>query len=257
MQVLIRIQTESSESSSESEIEAASLSFGELARAQASLQNEQSSRPSDDSRAAAGTKRKASDALEQSSKKSRPSELHRPSKHAPQTLSSKYPVSRARTILSTNKSAARDPRFDPLTGILDATKHKQNYSFLNDYRANEISSLKATLKALDRRKGLSASEREAEREDLKRAIQRLTSKAKAEQIKEKEREVISHHRKEERDKVKEGKQPFFLKNSELKKRVEEKRFEGVGEKRKERIVQKRKKKKEAKEKRLLPKRRIE
>ena len=139
---------------------------------------------------------------------------------------------------------------------MNATQHNQNYSFLHDYRGNEIATLKTTLKALDRRKGLSAAEREAEREDLKLAIQRLTSKAKAELMKEREREVVRQHRKEEREKVKAGKQPFFLKKAELKKRVEEKRFEGTGEKRKERILERRRKKKAGKEKRLLPDRRI-
>ena len=234
------------------------MSFGDLARAQASLQTEQSLRPNyNDALATKGAKRKASDNLEQPSTKRRSSDPIRTSKHAPQAMSSKHPVPRARTIVPTNKPAARDPRFDSLTGTLDTTKHDKNYSFLNDYRANEISSLKATLKALDCRKGLSVNDREAEREDLKLAIQRLTSKAKAEQIKEKEREVVRQHRSEERDKVKAGKQPFFLKKSELKKRIEDKRFEGVGEKRKERALEKRKKKKEAKEKKLLPKRRIE
>ena len=68
--------------------------------------------------------------------------------------------------------------------------------------------------------------------------------------------MIRQHRKEERDKVRGGKQPYFLKRGELKKRVEDKRFEGVGEKKKERIMEKRRKKQAGKEKKLLPERRV-
>lgn len=246
------------ESLSEPEIEAASLSFGDLARAQASLHDEQSPHSLDEpGLTVAGIKRKASDVIERLSSKRKSSQSDRTSKHAPQTLSSKYPVSRSRTILTSDKPAARDPRFDPLTGTLDATKHTRNYSFLKEYRADEIASLKSAVKALDSRKGLSITDRQAEKEDLKLTIQRLSSKAKAEQIKEKERDVVNQHRREERDKVRAGKQPYFLKKNELRKRVEEKRFEGIGEKRKEKILEKRKRKKEGKVKRLLPTRRVE
>ncbi|KAL8824026.1 MAG: hypothetical protein Q9191_005358, partial [Dirinaria sp. TL-2023a] len=177
-----------------------------------------------------------------------PSKPSRPSKHAPQALSSKHAVGRHRSVISTPTTIpARDPRFDPLTGPLDPNRVKQTYSFLKSYNASEIAQLKTALRA--------PKLPPEEKEKLQTALKRMESRKQADERKEAQQKVVREHRKEERQKVKEGKRPFFLKKGELKKKMLEEKWEGMGEKSRERAMAKRTKRKAQKEKRDMPERR--
>ncbi len=171
----------------------------------------------------------------------------RPSKHAPQALSSKHAVSRHRTVIDTPTLTPRDPRFDPVTGPLDSNRFTQNYSFLSSYRASEISALKSAIRA--------PKTSAEEKEKLQTALKRMESRRQAEEAREREREVVREHRKGERERVKEGKKPFYLKEGEVRKRVLVRRFEGMGERRRERVVERRRKKMAGREKKMMPRRR--
>ena len=144
------------------------------------------------------------------------------------------------------KVVARDPRFDPLTGPLDGNRVAQTYSFLSDYRSSEIAQLKSAIRST---KDVSA------REKLQKALKRMESRRKAEELKEERQKVVREHRKEEKERVKEGKRPFYLKKAEQKTRVLEKRFEGMGPKKVDKVIAKRRKKQAGKEKKMLPQRR--
>ena len=218
--------------------EPSTLSFGALARAQESLGKRK--RPSTEGNAS--TNKRLRDT--QSTQTPRPS---RPSKHAPQALSSKHAVTRHRSVISTPKIQARDPRFDPLTGPLDPNRIKQTYSFLKSYHEAEIAQLKSALRAPK----LPA----AEKEQLQSALKRMESRKQAEERKEAQQKVVREHRKAEKEKVKEGKKPFFLKKGELKKRMLEEKLDGLGERKRERVLEKRTKRKAQKEKRAMPERR--
>ena len=150
-------------------------------------------------------------------------------------------------MVAVPKVVPRDPRFDPLTGPLDGNRVAQTYSFLSNYQASEITDLKS---AIRKEKDPPA------REKLQRALRRMESRRKAEVLKEEEQKVVREHRKEEKERVKEGKQPFYLKKGDLKTRVLEKRFEGMGEKKVNKVIERRRKKQAGKEKKMLPHRRF-
>lgn len=169
---------------------------------------------------------------------------HRSSKHAPTELSSKKAVSRKRSVVPVPSVSARDPRFSAISGPnVDTDKLQRNYSFLNDYRESEIAGLKTQLR--DTRDP-------AAKEALKRQIRPMEDRERARKRAEEEKEVVQEHKRNERDAVKEGKTPYFLKKGEIKKQVLVKRFEGMGEKKVEKVMERRRKKKAGMAKRALP-----
>ena len=232
-----------SQSSSPPADDPSTLSFGALARAQEALGKRK--RPTD-SQPLTHPNNRTHDA-ERKSHPRTSSHPPRPSKHAPQALSSKHAVSRHRTVIDTPTLTPRDPRFDPVTGPLDSNRFTQNYSFLSTYRASEISALKTAIRA--------PKTSAQEKEKLQTALKRMESRRQAEEAREREREVVREHRKGERERVKEGKKPFYLKEGEVRKRVLVRRFEGMGERRRERVVERRRKKMAGREKKMMPRRR--
>jgi len=169
----------------------------------------------------------------------------RSSKHAPAEQSSKRPVTRKRTVVELPKSTARDPRFDPLAGRLNEDGIKKKYAFLAEYQKSELAELKAALKAKNK---LS----DAERDGLKRKILSIESRQKAANAKEAEKEVQRQHRKKEQELVKQGKKPFFLKKSEVKKQALVKKFESMKGKERDRAIERRRRKLAARERRHMP-----
>ena len=120
---------------------------------------------------------------------------------------------------------------------------EKNYAFLNDYRSSEIAALKASIRSA---KDL------AMKEGLKRDLLSMESREKARKAKELAQDVLREHRKREKEAVRKGKKPFFLKKGERKKLALIKRFKGMGEKKVERVIERRRKKKAAKERRGMP-----
>lgn len=156
-----------------------SISFGALARAQASLQGTDSrkrkrdahpppfsssstiqstrhtgtissSDPNDHTAEAlerkAGQKKHKDNLL----LKKQPSHTRtRLSKHAPTELTSKRAVSRKRSVVGNiPKREARDPRFESALGPLNEQKVKSNYAFLTGYEDDELRALKLQIKRI-------------------------------------------------------------------------------------------------------------
>jgi ribosomal RNA-processing protein 36 len=169
--------------------------------------------------------------------------LGRSSKHAPSEVSSKKAVSRKREVIPVIKREPRDPRFEPLSGTLNESKVQKVYSFLNDYREDEIKELRSTIKR---------AKDESEKEKLKRALLSLESKKKAKEKKRKEQEILDEHRKQEKELVKRGKKPFYLKKSEQRKRLLLDRYSGLKGKQLDRAIERRRKKNAAREKKKIP-----
>ena len=127
----------------------AQISFGTLAKAQKSLLKDRQ-KPNSiprETRIAAAKAQLAAVAPSKAEKPRKPQDdLRRSSKHAPQELSSKRAVTRRREVIAPiipPSQAARDPRFDDaVKGIFDERAFKNNYSFLNEYREQEIKTLK-------------------------------------------------------------------------------------------------------------------
>lgn len=168
----------------------------------------------------------------------------RSSKHAPAVQSSKRMVSRKRQVVEVKKPVFRDPRFDNVSGPRpDEYVVDKRYSFLNDYRASEISELRNTIKK---------TKNEDEKERLKKKLLSMESQQKARENKEKLKEVSREHKKKEKELVKEGKKPFFLKKSEQKKIALVDRFQNMKSKQRDKVIERRRKKVTAKERRNMP-----
>ena len=183
------------------------------------------------------------EAAERKAGKNGTQERARSSKHAPAEISSKKAVSRKREVVPTLKRAVRDPRFEPTSGSIDQEKAKKNYGFLNDYRDSEISELKSTLRQ---------AKDPITKERLKRALLRMESRKKTQQSKDQEQEVLSAHRAKEKELIKQGKKPFYLKKADRKKLALTQRFEGMRPKQVDKVIERRRKKKASREMKAMP-----
>ncbi|EKD13533.1 uncharacterized protein L3040_008600 [Drepanopeziza brunnea f. sp. 'multigermtubi'] len=229
----------SEDSDAASRGDVASISFGALAKAQASLE------PGKKKRLATSE----ADTWENNEAKERKAgrqdhrDFNRSSKHAPTEISSKKAVSRKREVIPTVKRAYRDPRFEAVVGPVDDSKVNRAYSFLEDYREDEMKELRAAIKS---------TKDENAKENLKRALLSMESRKKAQARKNKEREILDRHRKQEKELVKQGKQPFYLKKAEQKKRVLLDMFGELKGGRLDHVIERRRKKLEGKEKKKMP-----
>jgi ribosomal RNA-processing protein 36 len=183
------------------------------------------------------------EALERKAGRNDYRDFSRSSKHAPTEISSKKAVSRKREVVPVAKREFRDPRFEPLSGYIDESKVRAAYSFLDDYREDEMKELKTALKN---------TKDEDAKEKLKRALMSMESKKKAQVRKQKEQEILDKHRKEEKELVKQGKQPFYLKKAEQKKRLLLNQFGELKGKKLDHVIERRRKKQEGREKKKMP-----
>jgi len=239
------------------------ISFGALAKAQASLgkrkRSDSNAKATSDTAASAveDIRARIREAREQKSKESASSHSKdkpkptRSSKHAPMVQSSKHAVSRKRIVVEPpNVAKPRDPRFDP--AILSHSGSKRNttainqaYSFLDEYRAAELKQLKEQM---------ARTKDPAQKEKLKRAITSATDRQRTLENKKREQEVLAEHRKRERQLLREGKKskPYYLKKSDLKREVLVKKYESMGAKERAKALERRRKKVAAKEKKDMP-----
>lgn len=234
-----------SESGSDSDPEptdAASISFGALAKAQATLITDpkKKSKPRKDVQADGW---EDNEAKERKAGRKDDRDFNRSSKHAPTEQSSKKAVSRRREIIPVQKRVHRDPRFEPVVGMVDSSKLRKAYSFLDDYREDEMIELRATIKK---------TKDFDEKERLKRQLMSMENRKKAQDRKDKADEVLRAHKKAEKELVKAGKQPFYLKESEQKKRVLLETYNGMKKGELDHAIERRRRKIDQKEKKRLP-----
>ena len=110
----------------------------------------------------------------------------------------------------------RDPRFIPVTGEYDAKRFHSQYGFLADMHKEELSTLKENLKRA--RKLLANSprdlqeERAAEVERLERAVKRAESTVNKDRRERVEVEALSKVAREERERQKQGKKAWYMKD---------------------------------------------
>jgi len=237
---------EASDSEEEEEVSApaSSISFGALAKAQSSLSNSSSnSRKKSKSSTTHDDGWSNGESLERKAGKKDTRDFSRTSKHAPQELSSKKAVSRRREVVPITKRQVRDPRFESASGMVNEQKIAKNYEFLEGYRDDEIKELKQAIKT---------TKDETAKERLKRELLSMESRKKTKERKDREMEVLQKHRREEKELVRQGKQPFYLKKSEQKERLLREQFDGLKGKGLDRVIERRRKKIEGKEKKKLP-----
>lgn len=234
----------------------ASISFGALAKAQSSMSDKKrkskhseetpSTSTVDDIRAKL---REAREAKELAASKVKDQKA-RTSKHAPMAMSSKRAVTRRRTAVELPPAPkARDPRFDAaVMGHSGVGKHAHGgkaYAFLDEYRASELAELKGQLA---KTKNLDMKEK------LKAQIRTAQDKMRSAANKKREEDVRAEHKSREKQLIKEGKKatPYYLKNSDLKKQVLEKKFGEMGSRERGKALERRRKKMASKEKKSMP-----
>jgi ribosomal RNA-processing protein 36 len=65
---------------------------------------------------------------------------------SPMEMSTKRAVGRFRQVVEVEARKGRDPRFDPLCGRLDTNRFEKTYSFLEEYRTDEMRTVGEQLK---------------------------------------------------------------------------------------------------------------
>ncbi|KEY66195.1 hypothetical protein S7711_07652 [Stachybotrys chartarum IBT 7711] len=225
----------------ETKLDLSSVSFGALARAQASLpptDRRKNKNPKDDDEGAPST------TPAEAPFKRAPKPPQRTSKHAPQEQTSKRAVSRRREVVADTRPKPRDPRFDapPPGGAIDAIKARKAYAFLDDYRESEMAELRAQIRK---------SKNPEHKERLKRELLSMESRKKARAKKDEQDRVLAEHRRQEKELVAQGKKPFYLKKSEQKKRLLTERFAGMSEGQVNKAIERKRKKVAGKEKKEL------
>ncbi|EGX43248.1 hypothetical protein AOL_s00215g581 [Orbilia oligospora ATCC 24927] len=178
-------------------------------------------------------------------RESHDSRSKRSSKHAPTEMSSKKAVSRRRIVVDMPADTTRDPRFDQVgqSGAVNMDKIAKNYDFLDDYRDSEIRTL---------RQEAVKEKNPIRKQELENTLKSLESKRDARKRRLDHDKILAEHKKKERDAIKQGKKPFYLKKSDQKKLVLTTQFANMGEKQRSRVIEKKRKKVASKEKKRLP-----
>ncbi|KAK0635663.1 hypothetical protein B0T17DRAFT_516894 [Bombardia bombarda] len=244
-------EADSDEASSDEEEDgtgADQLSFGALARAQAQMSKK--GQPGEDEPGAVPEKERGHGGLADGrrdwrAEREREKLLKRSSKHAPVEMTSKKPVTRRRDFIAVPSVQARDPRFLAVgvTTKIDEVKARKAYAFLDDYQEDEMKQLKDTIKK---------TKDPVAKEKLQRTLMSMESKKKARVRKEREEKLIEEHRRQEKELVKQGKQPFYLKKSEQKKRLLVDQFASMKKGQVDKAIERKRKKVAGKEKKSLP-----
>ncbi|KAL3499409.1 hypothetical protein ACH5RR_038502 [Cinchona calisaya] len=172
----------------------------------------------------------------------------RANKNRPMEMSSKKPVGRFREVIQVPKKVVCDPRFESLCGKLDVDGFKKRYNFLYQ---NELPAEKEALK-----KQLKKSSDPEVIDELKTRISWIDKELKSAAPRRTDQEILSEHKKKEREAAKQGKQPYYLKKSEIRKqKLIEKYQELKASGKLDSFIEKKRKKNASKDHRYMPYRR--
>lgn len=128
--------------------------------------------------------------------------LKRENKNRPREQSAKKMVTRFREVIPIKKKHLRDPRFDSLCGEFNEKAFKNSYSFLTEYRKNDLIQLQKQLRNEVDPKQI---------KKIKYLIQRLENQIREEQRK-KEKEAKEREEKNQiKEAIKSGEKPVFKK----------------------------------------------
>lgn len=164
-------------------------------------------------------------------------------KHAPSESSSKRRVPKVRDISGLEtKSMYGDIRFDSAYGKANLGEVRKNYSFLDDYRRQEVDEMNQVLK---KDKNLS----NFNRQKLEMKIQSLKSRLDTLNNRDLESKILSEHKKEQLAKFNSGNQvnPYFLKKSDKRKLIQKAKFENMKSSQREKVMERKRKRRLGKE----------
>ncbi|XP_024958769.1 ribosomal RNA processing protein 36 homolog [Cynara cardunculus var. scolymus] len=172
----------------------------------------------------------------------------RENKNRPMEISSKKPVGRFREVIQVPKKVVRDPRFESLCGTLDVDGFKKRYNFLYESALPaEKEHLKNQMKKTKDPEVISG---------LKERVAWVDKQLKSASTKVVDKEILVKHKKKEREAAKQGKQPYYLKKSEIRKQQLVEKFKELKESGKlASFIEKKRRKNAAKDHRFMPYRR--
>lgn len=172
----------------------------------------------------------------------------RANKNRPMEVSCKKPVSRFRDVVQAPKKVVRDPRFESLCGKLDAEGFRKRYDFLF------LEKLPAEREEL--KKQLKKESDPEVIEDLENRIKWIDKMLRPDTTKSKEAAILAEHKKKEREATKQGKKPYYLKKSDVRKQKLIEKYNDLKASGKlESYLTKKRKQNAAKEHRYMPYRR--
>ncbi|XP_052769086.1 ribosomal RNA processing protein 36 homolog isoform X1 [Mya arenaria] len=132
----------------------------------------------------------------------------RDNKNRPMEISAKRKVPLLRHHDVPKEKVRRDPRFDDLSGEFKDEHFQRNFSFLSDVKARE--------KQLVQKK-LQKTTNEKKKEDLSKLLNKMTQSEQKEEREKKQADLEKSWKSKEKELVKEGKTPYFLKKGDRKK----------------------------------------
>ena len=171
----------------------------------------------------------------------------RSNKNRPTEMSSKRQVSRFRQVLEVGSSAKRrDPRSTLLSGTYIVGHWDTAYSFLKDYKKDEIEKLKKRIKKCKKHEIHLKDQLVKQMNKLKNE---LVNKEKFDKRKQLEKNI----RKREREQIASGKKPYFMKKSMLRREELKQKYDELEKKGQlNKYMSKRRKKNSSKDKKALP-----
>lgn len=139
-------------------------------------------------------------------KKSR--DIEQKKKSEPIEISSKHRDFKARKVVDVHNRKIRDPRFDALSGNYNEEMFEKSYDFINDIKRQELEAVKKQLKKVKNRE---------KKEQLKSLLRKMRQETKLKESKKKMKELERNRKEEEKTLIEQGKKPFYLKKSDRKK----------------------------------------
>ncbi|OCT77439.1 ribosomal RNA processing protein 36 homolog [Xenopus laevis] len=129
-------------------------------------------------------------------------------KNQPTEMSSKKPVAFLRKVVQAKKQMRRDPRFDDLSGEYKPEVFEKTYKFLGDVKKREKEMVQKKLKKA----------RDPElKEKLEQLAKRMDQQEAEVQKRQQQRERELEFKKQQRELAQQGKKPFYLKRSDVRK----------------------------------------
>ncbi|CAO2819972.1 unnamed protein product [Amaranthus hypochondriacus] len=169
----------------------------------------------------------------------------RANKNRPMEVSSKKPVSRFREVIQVPKKVIRDPRFESLCGEFDEERFKKKYNFI--YEEN-LPAEKEELKKL-----LGSSKDPEVIQELKDRISWIDKQMRSNSSKLRETQILSEHKRRMREAVKQGKRPFYLKKSDIRKQLHVEKYDKLKASGKlDSFIEKKRKRNAAKDHKFMP-----
>jgi len=153
------------------------------------------------------------------------------SKSKPKERDARKPITRFKTILESNKPKTRDPRFDGMSGTLNTELFQKSYGFLIDQKQDEVKALQREIKDATRGKNKNKYS-EDDLATLRNALGKNKDEIYRFKQNEVKRDIKKEHKRNVSERVKKGSNPFYMKQSEFKNKIFEKKFDELEGKKK-------------------------